>query len=166
MSKTVLGIFRDERVAEEAVNDLRKAGFHKEISILAKGKGDRQSGGMRDASFETSDSLADGATTGGVLGGLAGLAAGAGALAIPGIGPIIAAGPISGILAGAAAGGVTGGLLDWGIPEEESRQIEDQVKQGKVMVAISASQDKVSEAEKILRDHGGENIKVHEKQKQ
>lgn len=165
MSKTVLGIFKNERVAEEAVNDLRNEGFHKEISILAKGKSEDEDGrkGMRNATFETSDSIADGSTTGGVLGGLAGLAAGAGALAIPGIGPIVAAGPISGILAGAATGGVTGGLLDWGIPEEESRHIEEQVKQGKVMVAVSASQDKVSRAEKILRDHGAENIKVHEK---
>lgn len=165
MGKTVVGLFKDERVAEEAVKDLRNAGFEREISILAKDKkndklGDR---GMRDATFETSDSLADGATTGGILGGLAGLAAGAGALAIPGIGPIVAAGPISGILAGTATGGVAGGLLDWGVPEEESKQIESEIKQGKLLVAVSSSQDKVSEAEKILRDHGAERIKVHEK---
>lgn len=164
MGKTVLGIFKNERVAEEAVNDLRGMGFEKEISILAKGKDEGKSGGgTRNANFETSDPLADGATTGGILGGLAGLAAGAGALAIPGIGPIVAAGPISGILAGAATGGVTGGLLDWGVPETESRDIESQIKQGKVLVAVSASQDKVSQAEKVLRDHGAENVRVHEK---
>lgn len=166
MGKTVVGLFKNERVAEEAVHDLRGAGFEREISILAKDKEQKsRSGGqgMKETSFETSDSLADGATTGGILGGLAGLAAGAGALAIPGIGPIVAAGPISGILAGAASGGVAGGLLDWGIPENESREIESEIKQGKVMVAISSSQDKVSEAERILRDHGAEKVKVHEK---
>jgi len=165
MGKTVVGLFKDERIAEEAVHDLRGAGFEKEISILAKDKKQSGSGGrgMKETSFETSDSLADGATTGGILGGLAGLAAGAGALAIPGIGPIVAAGPISGILAGAATGGVAGSLLDWGIPEEESRQIESEIKQGKLMVAVSSSQDKVSEAERILRDHGAERVKVHEK---
>lgn len=165
MGKTVVGLFKNERVAEEAVHDLRGAGFEKEISILAKDKKQTGGGGrgMDNANFETSDSLADGATTGGILGGLAGLVAGAGALAIPGIGPIVAAGPISGILAGAATGGVAGSLLDWGIPETESRQIESEIKQGKVMVAVSSSQDKVNEAEKILRDHGGERVKVHVK---
>ncbi|HHX94592.1 MAG TPA: hypothetical protein GX691_02030 [Clostridia bacterium] len=163
MGKTVVGLFKNERVAEEAVRDLRGEGFEKEISILAKDRKEGGREGVRDATFETSDSIADGTTTGGILGGLAGLAAGAGALAIPGIGPIVAAGPISGILAGAASGGIAGGLLDWGIPEEESRQIESEVKQGKVLVAVSSSQDKVDRAEKILRDHGGENIKVHEK---
>ena len=165
MSKTVVCLFKNERVAEEAVHDLRNAGFEKEISILAKDRGQSRSGGgdMENASYETSDSLADGATTGGVLGGLAGLAAGVGALAIPGIGPIVAAGPISGIIAGAATGGVAGSLVDWGIPEGEGKQIESQLKQGKVMVAINSSQDKVDQAEKILRDHGAENIKVHAK---
>ena len=166
MGKTVVGMFKNERVAEEAVHDLRGAGFEKEISILAKDSREGKSGGkgMKETSFETSDSLADGATTGGILGGLAGLAAGVGALAIPGIGPIVAAGPISGILAGAATGGVTGSLVDWGIPETEGKQIESDIRSGKVMVAISSSQDKVSEAEKILRDHGAEGVKVHEKQ--
>ena len=124
------------------------------------GSGDKQ---MKETSFETSDSIADGATTGGILGGLAGLAAGAGALAIPGIGPIVAAGPISGILAGAASGGVAGSLLDWGIPEGESKQIESEIKQGKLMVAVNSSQENVSKAERILRDHGAERVKVHEK---
>ena len=167
MGKTVVGLFKNERVAEEAVNDLRAEGFEKEISILAKdrkqGQSENREQGMGDATFETSDSIAEGTTTGGILGGLAGLAAGAGALAIPGIGPIVAAGPISGTLAGAVSGGIAGGLLDWGIPEEEGREIESEVKQGKVLVAVSASQDKVGRAEKILRDHGGEKIKVHEK---
>lgn len=166
MGKTVLGLFKNERVAEEAVQDLRNAGFEREISILAKDKerkSDQGGRNMKESSFETSDSLADGATTGGILGGLAGLAAGAGALAIPGIGPIVAAGPISGVLAGAATGGVAGSLVDWGIPENQGKEIESQIKQGKVMVAISASQEKVDSAEKILRDHGAENVEVHEK---
>jgi len=168
MTKTVLGIFKNERVAEEAVSDLRKEGFEKEISVLAKEK-KKETGdageGLANATFETADSVADGSTTGGVLGGLAGLAAGAGALAIPGLGPIIAAGPISGLLAGATTGGVAGGLLDWGIPEEEGQQIEEEVKQGKILVAVNSSEDKIDKAQQILRNHGAENIKVHDAQK-
>ncbi|NLJ99946.1 MAG: DUF1269 domain-containing protein [Clostridia bacterium] len=170
MSKTVVGIFQDARVAEEAVSDLRKSGFDKEISILAKEEQQsegqqREERDLSEATFETSDSIADGTTTGGVLGGLAGLAAGAGALAIPGIGPIIAAGPISGVLSGALTGGVAGGLLDWGIPEDEGRKIEEDVKQGKIVVAINTSEGKVDKAQDILGNHGAENVKAHDQQR-
>ncbi|HBT20139.1 MAG TPA: hypothetical protein DEA47_02035 [Peptococcaceae bacterium] len=167
MSKTVLGIFSSERVAEEAVNDLRQEGFDREISILAKerkGKGEGEGEeGLTNAAFETADNIADGTTSGGVLGALAGLAAGAGALAIPGLGPVVAAGPISGLLAGAATGGIAGGLLDWGIPEEEGREIEQDIKEGNVLVAVNTSEDKADRAEQVLRNHGAKNIKIHEK---
>ncbi|NLO88996.1 MAG: hypothetical protein GX088_01475 [Clostridia bacterium] len=168
MSKTVLGIFSNERVAEEAVNDLRQEGFDREISILAKerkgsgGKGEGEEG-LTNATLETAENIADGATSGGVLGALAGLAAGAGALAIPGLGPVVAAGPISGLLTGAATGGIAGGLLDWGIPEEEGRRIEQDIREGNVLVAINTSEDKADRAEEVLRNHGARNIKVHEK---
>ena len=169
MSKTVLGIFSSERVAEEAVKDLRQEGFDREISILAKerkggggGEGEGEEG-LTNATFETAENIADGTTSGGVLGALAGLAAGAGALAIPGLGPVVAAGPISGLLAGAATGGIAGGLLDWGIPEEEGRQIEQDIKEGNVLVAINTSENKADRAEQVLRNHGAKNIKIHEK---
>ena len=169
MSKTVVGIFESERVAEEAIDDLRKSGFDDEISMLAKDKSDKSSR-KRNDSFEmgsdmNAGELTDGVTTGGILGGLGGLAVGAGALAIPGLGPLIAAGPITGLLSGAVTGGVAGGLVDWGIPEEDGRHYEEQLRQNKIMVAINSSADESSEAESILKNHGAEEVKIHDKEK-
>jgi uncharacterized membrane protein len=158
-NKTVVGIFESERVAKEAIDDLRKAGFEREISLLAKDQKGRESG-RNDMETGT---ISDGVATGGILGGLGGLAVGAGALVIPGLGPLIAAGPIAGLLSGAATGGIAGGLVDWGIPEEEGRQYEEQIKQDKVMVAINSSEDKINEAENILKNHGVQQVKVHDK---
>ncbi len=103
----------------------------------------------------------DGVTTGGALGGIAGLAAGAGALFIPGIGPLLAAGPIAGLLSGAVTGGVAGGLIDWGIPAEESRHYEEDVKQGRTLVAAHASGPKLDDAANLLRRHGAHDVKTY-----
>ena len=105
------------------------------------------------------DSNLDGITTGGVLGGVAGLAVGAGALFIPGIGPLIAAGPIAGLLSGAVTGGIAGGLIDWGIPAEESHHYEEDVKQGKTLVAVHSSGPKLDDAAHVLRQHGAHDVK-------
>jgi len=168
LSKSVVGVFQSERVAKEAIEDLRRAGFEKEISLLAKDRNQEgahrtpdDDGGQTMAGGET---LADGITTGGVLGGLGGLAIGAGALVIPGIGPLIAAGPIAGLLSGAAGGGVAGGLVDWGIPEEEGRRYEEELKQDKIIVAINSSEENIDEAENILKNHGAQQVKAHDKQ--
>ncbi|MEW6623112.1 MAG: hypothetical protein AB1420_08300 [Bacillota bacterium] len=167
--KTVVGIFDSERVAKEAIEDLRRSGFEKEISLLAKdqkggrGQGGRGEGGGQGGGRDMeAGTLADGITTGGVLGGLGGLAIGAGALVVPGLGPLIAAGPIAGLLSGAATGGVAGGLVDWGIPEQEGRRYEEKIKQNKIMVAIRSSEDTIDEAENILKNHGAQEVKVHE----
>ncbi|GFN24117.1 hypothetical protein [Thermanaeromonas sp. C210] len=164
MVKTVIGVFSNERVAKEAVDDLRWAGFEKEISILARDKG-RQEGGAAEGGLTMGmggeGDIGDGVTTGSVLGGLAGLAAGAGALVIPGIGPLVAAGPIAGLLSGAATGGVAGGLLDWGIPEAEGRRYEEDVRQGKILVSVRCSGDRADQAATILRNHGAENVRTH-----
>lgn len=103
----------------------------------------------------------NGASTGGTVGALIGLAAGVGALAIPGIGPVLAAGPIAGLLSGAATGGIAGGLVDWGIPAERGRFYEDRVKQGNLMVAVRCEHGKIDEAAKILRDSGGKDVESH-----
>ncbi|HAA90337.1 MAG: Putative membrane protein [Thermoanaerobacterales bacterium 50_218] len=156
MAKVVLGVFDTKEQAEKAVQELRNRGFHKEISVLAR---DEKREGLE---METdSDSVMEGVTTGGVLGGLAGLVAGAGALAIPGIGPLIAAGPIAGLLSGAAAGGIAGGLIDWGIPEEEGRHYEEEVRKGKILVAVQSSGPRVDEAAQVLRQFGAHDVKTH-----
>jgi len=87
-----------------------------------------------------------------------GVLAGAGALAIPGIGPIVAAGPLAAALTGAVAGGVAGGLLDMGIPEEEGKRYEEDVKQGKVLAIVETDQGRASDAEEILRSQGADEV--------
>ncbi|HZK19000.1 MAG TPA: hypothetical protein VFD15_06770 [Clostridia bacterium] len=174
MSKTVLGIFDNRQKAERAIKQLRERGFEKEISVIAKDEG----GNVRDTEFAQDftesdaqaseqmfggDDISDGSTTGGVLGGLAGLALGAGAIAIPGIGPIVAAGPIAGMLTGIAGGGVAGALVDLGIPEERGQFFEDRVKQGDVLVSVQSDSRKADEAEKLLEELGGSNVESHEK---
>ncbi|MBE3573299.1 MAG: DUF1269 domain-containing protein [Moorella humiferrea] len=162
MAKTVVAVFSNEQVAREAVEDLRRAGFDKEISILARDKG--KEGGDEEGGLNMgvdAGGIGDGVATGGVLGGLAGLAAGAGALFIPGIGPLIAAGPIAGMLSGAATGGVAGGLIDWGIPEAEGREYENDVRQGKILVSVRCDDKKADQANRILKDHGAERLRIH-----
>ena len=160
MNKTVVGIFESEHIAKEAIESLRSAGFEREISLLAKDQGSDDS----DAnSMGGGGTIADGITTGGVLGGIGGLALGAGALVMPGLGPIIAAGPIAGMLSGVAGGGVAGGLIDWGIPEEEGRRYEEKIKQDSIIVAVSSSESNIDEAEDILKNHGASEVKVHDR---
>jgi len=151
MSKTVIGVFNSRDQAEKAVSDLRNKGFENEISIVAKD----ESGGARG------DSITDGTTTGGVLGGIAGLAIGAGALAIPGLGPIIAAGPIAGLLSGAATGGIAGGLTDWGIPEERGKYYEGKVKEGNIIAAVKTDDNKIDSAAGVLRNYGAQDVETH-----
>jgi uncharacterized membrane protein len=105
--------------------------------------------------------ISTGVTTGGVLGGLAGLAAGAGALVVPGLGPLIAAGPIAGLLSGAATGGVAGGLVDWGIPEAEGREYESEIRQGKMLVSVRCDDKRADQANRILKDHGADRVRMH-----
>ncbi|QGP92874.1 hypothetical protein MGLY_22660 [Neomoorella glycerini] len=164
MAKTVVAIFSNEQVAREAVEDLRRAGFDREISILARDKGGK-AGGREGAGGLNMDvdagGISDGVTTGGVLGGLAGLAAGAGALVVPGLGPLIAAGPIAGLLSGAATGGVAGGLIDWGIPEAEGREYENEIRQGKMLVSVRCDDQRADQANRILKDHGADRVRIH-----
>jgi hypothetical protein len=152
--KTVAGIFTARDAVERAINDLRLQGFDKEISVVTKG--DRWEGGRG-----AGDSVLEGTYTGGAVGGLAGLAAGAGALAIPGIGPIVAAGPIAGLLSGAATGGIAGGLLDWGIPAQRGRHYEERVKQGNTLVSVRTGEDRVLMAADVLRRHGAQDVETY-----
>lgn len=163
--KTVVGIFKSRPRAEEAVEELRKKGFtENEISIVAKDEGQGRQGegrGRRDREGLTAANVGDGTAWGGALGAGAGLLASAGALAIPGIGPVLAAGPLAATLSGAVTGGIAGGLLDWGIPEERGRQFEERVKRGDVLTAIRTSEQKADEAREILQRKGAEEVEVH-----
>ncbi|WP_037287419.1 general stress protein [Saccharibacillus sacchari] len=140
MAKKIVGVFENEREASLAIQNLQERGFTSdEISVVAKDRND-----LRAIDEETGtkapEGLAAGAATGGVLGGVTGLLAGVGALAIPGIGPILAAGPlaaaIAGMAVGAGAGGLVGGLVGLGIPENEAEEYQEYLNQGNILVLV------------------------------
>lgn len=154
MSKVVLGVFQDRDQAEDALSDLKEQGFDRDVSLIAR-DAERDQGGMEG------QDLTEGTFTGGALGGITGLLAGVGALLIPGIGPIIAAGPIAATLTGVVAGGIAGGLVDYGIPEERGEYYEEQVRQGAILISMKSSDEKVDAAAAILRDHGATDVETH-----
>jgi len=140
VNKKIVGIFDTEHEATRAIEGLQNKGFtNQEISVITRDRDE-----MRSISDETGtmapEGVATGAATGGVIGGVTGLLAGIGALAIPGIGPILAAGPIVATLTGAAvgagAGGLVGGLIGLGIPEDEAKEYEGYVDSGKILVLV------------------------------
>ncbi|NLA04275.1 MAG: hypothetical protein GX881_01000 [Firmicutes bacterium] len=154
MNKVVVGIFNDRGRAEAALQELKSHGFEKEISLVARDESDHGSGGGQD--------LSEGTFAGGAVGGIAGLLAGVGALLIPGIGPIVAAGPIAATLTGMVTGGIAGGLIDLGLPEERGEFFEEQVRQGGILVSMKAGDDKIEETASILRQHGAHDVEVHQ----
>lgn len=160
MSQTVVGLFQSKEQAEEAIRELKSRDFDdKEISLIAKDDEGGEGGGT---GFENQN-LSDGTATGGAVGGIAGLLAGAGALLIPGIGPIIAAGPLAGALTGIVTGGIAGGLIDYGIPEEEGDRLEQEVHKGRILVAVDAEdEDLAEECASIFRENGSDEVKIHD----
>ena len=157
------GIFASRAAAETAVDRLSAAGFsHDDVSVLMS---DQASSNEFAAEKNTKapEGTATGVTVGGITGGTLGLLAGLGALAIPGVGPLIAAGPIMGALAGLGVGGTVGGLIGaligLGIPEYEAKRYEGRVKEGGILVSAHCdSSDEVSRAKDLLRDSGGEDV--------
>jgi len=140
VTKKIVGIFDTEQEATRAIEGLQNQGFsNDEISVITRDRDE-----LRHISDDTGtmapEGVATGAATGGVLGGVTGLLAGIGALAIPGIGPILAAGPIvatlTGVAVGAGAGGLVGGLIGLGIPEDEAKEYEGYVESGKILVLV------------------------------
>jgi hypothetical protein len=159
----VFGIYQDRRQAESAVDSLVESGFRTEdISVLLP-----ENVGTKDFAHEKNtkapEGAATGAGTGAVVGGTLGLLAGIGALAIPGLGPFIAAGPIMAALAGAGTGGVVGGLLGalvgMGIPEYEAKRYEGMIKQGRILLSVHCdNSDWVKRAKDILGRTGAQDI--------
>ena len=88
--------------------------------------------------------------------------AGAGALAIPGIGPLVAAGPLAAALSGAVAGGIAGGLIDLGIPEGEGRRFEQDVREGRLLAVVETEGERIEEAEETLRRFGADEVQVYD----
>lgn len=163
--RTVVGVFNAEENAERAVEKLRSGGWDQNISILARDEqqeGGRGEGGRRRGQMTGGQQdLSEGIATGGALGGLAGLAATAGLMTIPGVGPVLAAGPIATTLTGVVTGGLAGGLIDYGIPEEEGRRYEEDVKSGRILTMVRTDEKRAGDAEEILREHGADRVRTH-----
>ena len=149
--KRIVGIFHSEDQAVRAIEGLRSSGYtDEEISIIAKDEEKYNALTNRvgtDIGNDIKDSsgAAAGAVTGGTIGGLGGLLLGLGALAIPGVGPIVAAGPIAaavtGALAGGAVGGLAGALIDYGVPEVDAREYEERINAGDILVLVDDNDD-------------------------
>jgi len=162
-NKAVFGIYPDRPGVEEAVEGLRAAGFRgTDISVLFQ---DNQ--GTKDFAHEKNTKAPEGATAGGIVGGISGgvlgWLTGIGALAIPGLGPLIAAGPIVAALAGVGAmgavGGMIGGLAGMGVPEYEAKRYEGRIKQGGVLLSVHCDDDHwVKRAKDVLKQTGAESI--------
>ena len=159
----VFGIYKNRSMVESAVDTLVSAGYRPaDISVLLQDNiGTKEF--AHEKNTKAPEGAATGAGTGAVVGGTLGLLAGIGALAIPGLGPFIAAGPIMGALAGAGTGGVVGGLIGalvgMGIPEYEAKRYEGMIREGKVLLSVHCDDsDWVKRAKDILERTGAEDI--------
>jgi uncharacterized protein (TIGR02271 family) len=168
MAKTVVGLMEDTREAESVVRDLTAScGCDRgDIGLMARGQErgapEGNNLGGRDEDNFASGAL-KGAGAGAAIGGVLGLVAGVASLSIPGLGPLIAAGPIASALAGAgigaAAGGLIGGLMQLGVPEEEAHYYAEGVRRGGTLITVNAASDKVADcAANVMREHGAVDI--------
>ena len=159
----VFGIYPTAAHAERAVDELVAAGFPSaDISVLLQDqRGTRDFAHTKET--KAPEGTTTGAATGGVIGGTLGVLAGIGALAIPGVGPFIAAGPMMGGLAGLGVGGAVGGLIGalvgMGIPEYEAKRYEGRLKKGGVLLSVHCdTSEEIAAAKEILKATGAEDI--------
>jgi hypothetical protein len=159
----VFGIYRNRLDVEQAVDALRAQGFRStDISVLFP-----ENEGTKDFAHEKAtkapEGTATGASAGAVVGGTLGWLAGIGALAIPGVGPLIAAGPIvaalTGVGVGGAIGGISGALIGMGIPEYEAKRYEGRVKEGGILLSVhSDNSDWTRKAKDVLERTGADDV--------
>ena len=159
----VFGIYQNEIQAERTVDDLMAGGFRSDdVSVLLP---DNKS--SKDFAHEKNtkapEGTATGVTAGGAIGGTLGLLAGIGMLAIPGVGPFIAAGPIMGALAGlgvgSAVGGLIGALVGMGIPEYEAKRYEGRIKEGGILLSVHCdTSEEINRAKDVLKHTGAQDI--------
>jgi len=160
----VFGIYSTRGAVENATDSLIRAGFPSaDISVLLP----ESLGGTKDMGTEKATKAPEGAaagvTTGAAIGGTLGVLAGVGLLAIPGLGPFIAAGPImaglAGLGVGGAVGGVTGALIGMGIPEFEAKRYESRLQKGGILLSVHCdTSDQIDRAKKVLKATGAEDI--------
>lgn len=162
MKKAVMCSAKSENQANLIVEKLRADFSLNDISLLLPDRGATRQLGL-EKNTKAPEGATAGAGVGGVLGGTIGLLAGIGALAIPGVGPLIAAGPIlatlSGLAAGAAAGGMAGSLVGLGIPEYEAKRYEGMLRSGDILISVHVeSSEEIERAKAIFAAYGAEDI--------
>jgi len=157
------GIYRDEASAKNAVETLQRQGFRStDISVLLPENVGNKDFGLEKATKAPEDATT-GAGSGAVVGGVLGWLAGVGAIAIPGVGPFLAAGPIMAALAGVgvggAAGGLAGALIGAGIPEYEAKRYEGRIKKGGILLSVHCdNSDWTSKAKDILERTAADDV--------
>lgn len=174
--KTVVGLYEEISDAQLAINELVRAGYDRaNISLVATNRWAEETTVVTDGDGDADDVMLDnsqlgsdvaaGMATGGVVGGLGGVLLGLGALAIPGLGPVIAAGPLVAGLAGAgigaAVGGLVGALVNWGVPAEEAELYAESVRRGGILVGLKTDEDRVERAVNIMNQYGPIDVERH-----
>jgi uncharacterized membrane protein len=158
MKKTIGGLFTNFTEAERALRDLTELGITGDnISFVAK---DPTSGELHTTHADESETVVSGAATGVALGGLAGFL-----IAMPGIGPVLALGPLAAMIIGAAVGGAAGGFITelgaLGVPEEEARFYEEAVRRGETAIIVQVEEAMVDHASAVLERYGA--LDMHER---
>jgi hypothetical protein len=162
-STAVFGLYATPYIAESAVDHLLSTGFtHSDISVLLADD-ESTHAFAHEKHTKAPEGTAAGAATGGAIGGALGLLASFGALAIPGVGPLIAAGPLVGLLAGLGAGGTVGGvvgaLVGMGIPEYEAKRFEGAISNGGTLLSVHCeTADEITLAKQALKETGAHDI--------
>jgi hypothetical protein len=159
MMKTVVGTYDNIQTAYNVANDLVDAGYSRnDISVVASDANNEYAAYVDDRYVDATDDVAKGAGIGAAIGGLGGLLVGLGALAIPGVGPVIAAGPLLAALTGAGVGAVTGGivgaLVDLGVPDEEAHIYSEGLRRGHVLVIAQVPDASTNAVTRIMQRPG------------
>lgn len=163
--KTIIGVFDTYAQAEEAFAALGRIGYSAdEVSLMAQ----ENVVPTTVRTVDTAEGTAEGVAGGAMLGGLAGLLVGIGAIAIPGIGPVLAAGPIAAALStaavgagiGAATGGIVGALVDLGMSDTEAQTYAEAVERGGILLMVKANEKNLTEVSEILRAEGAADIQT------
>lgn len=177
MTKTVVGLFDHYSEAQRVVQDLIDHGYRQEdISMFANEETQKAYGSSDVETSNTAEGAGAGAVGGTVVGGTVGLLVGAGLLAIPGIGPVLAAGPLAAAVGstaaaagagalgagiGAAAGGLLGALVGTGIPEDEAEYYTEGVRRGGVLVTVQTEDRLANDVLRVMQQHGA--VDIHER---
>lgn len=169
--KRIVGVFKDRSDLEALLRNLKDSNFDmSKVSLIARNIDEVE--GAKEVTEqegnEAKEGAAAGATTGTVLGGLGGFLVGVGLLAVPGVGPILAAGAeisalastLAGAGIGAASGGIIGALVGLGIPEEKAKIYNERVKAGNYLVMITGTPEEINRADSMMRDHHVEDFDI------